>query len=216
MKFLIPLVGLLLVALGSFSAHQFTATPSRSNHNDRPLSLATSYEIPQSSPLPAFELWDQSGTRFNNQALQGKWSLVYVGYTSCPDICPTMTAKLAAAYQQLSKEIDLQVIFISVDPARDTQAKLKEYMNFFEPEFIAVTAEHPQLLPITRQLGFVYAMVGEAPNYQVDHSASVMLISPEGKRVAVIKPKSNQLGQIPQIKNQALIQDVKLIVNKYS
>lgn len=218
MKLAITTFGLLMIGIGGWAAQEYASNSQSfaASALKEPLTLATSYEISNRSPIPEFTLKDQLGQTFSKDKLKGKWSLVYVGYTSCPDICPTMTGKLAAAYRQLAQEIELQVVFISVDPARDSQQKLKEYMDYFEPEFLAVTADHSQLIPITRNLGFVYAMVGDGPNYQVDHSASLALLSPEGERVAVIKPKSQKLGQVPQISNRALIQDIKLIVNKYS
>ncbi len=111
--------------------------------------------------------------------------------------------------------MDLQVVFLSVDPARDTQAKLKDYINFFNPNFVAVTAPHSQLLPLTRELGFVYTMVGEGENYQVDHSASMVLISPDGTRVATVKPTSLDPRQLPQIRNKNLIHDVIALATHY-
>ncbi|GIU45075.1 electron transporter SenC [Shewanella algidipiscicola] len=201
----IVLLGILLVCatLGAITAYTLnqTATP--------PLSLTTSYLYPTKRPLSQFNLVDQHGQAFTNQHLLHKWSLVFVGYTSCPDVCPTTMAKLAAAVQSLPPELDLQVIFLSVDPSRDTPDKLLDYVNFFNSDFIAVTAPHAQLLPLTRELGFVYAMVGEGENYQVDHSASMTLISPQGERYATVKPKLTQLSSLPQISTQNLVADLQ-------
>lgn len=180
-----------------------------------PPELLTSYIYPQQRPLSPFVLTDQRGNPFTNAQLKDKWSLFFVGYTSCPDVCPTTMGKLAAAYQQLEGVVDLQVIFLSADPARDTQQKLYDYINFFNPNFIAVTAPHAQLLPLTRELGFVYTMVGDGENYQVDHSASMVLISPDGTRVATVKPSSQDPKQIPQIRNKDLIHDVIAVATHY-
>lgn len=178
----------------------------------KPLELASSYMFDQPRTLAPFTLHDQLGNEFTNQQLLGKWSLVFVGFTSCPDVCPTTLNKLNAAYTELqSLSEDIQVVFVSVDPDRDSQTKRLDYINFFNKDFKAVTAEHAQLFPFTRDLGFAYAMVGDGADYQVDHSASYVLVSPKGEKFAVFKPKQ-QPGKIPQILNKELVADLKLII----
>ncbi|MCL1138178.1 SCO family protein [Shewanella pneumatophori] len=207
MKFTWIIAAILLIAAGAYASVQLS---------QQPLELQTSFEYPTPQPLAPFTLTDQRGNSFSNADLQGKWSLFFIGYTSCPDVCPTTMGKLTSAYAGLNQESDVQVIFMSVDPERDSTNKLENYMNFFNPDFIAVTGEHKQLFPVTRSLGFVYAMVGDGPDYQVDHSASFALVSPQGEKVAIIKPKSHSAGQLPQIKNSDLIHDVNAIIAKYS
>ncbi len=200
--------GLVLLGLGGVTAVQLRA-------NNAEPELSTSFLFPTPKKLAPFALKDQHGELFTNIQLANKWSLFFIGYTSCPDVCPTTMGKLSAAYPELLKDVDLQIIFLSVDPQRDTQDKLLSYMDFFNPEFTAVTGEHSQLFPLTRDLGFVYAMVGEGQNYQVDHSASMALISPEGDKVAVIKPKSSTPGTLPQILTKELISDIRNIVDTH-
>ncbi|WP_299003942.1 SCO family protein [uncultured Shewanella sp.] len=202
--------GIILLTLGVVTANQW-----KEKDHKKPLELKTSYLFPEARTLPPFKLSDQQGQPFTNQQLMNKWSLIFIGYTSCPDVCPTAMSKLTAAQAQLNNHLDMQVIFVSVDPQRDTQDKLQDYINFFNPEFVAATAEHQVLMPFTRSLGFVYAMVGEEENYQVDHSASYALISPKGEKVAIIKPKSPDAGIPPQIKNSELISDITQIVAHY-
>ncbi|ARD20535.1 electron transporter SenC [Shewanella japonica] len=176
------------------------------------LALQSSYLFDNPRPLAPFTLHDQLGNEFGNQQLLGKWSLLFVGFTSCPDVCPTTLNKLNAAYAELqSVSEDIQVVFVSVDPDRDTQTKRLDYINFFNRDFKAVTADHTQLFPFTRDLGFAYAMVGDGADYQVDHSASYVLVSPKGEKFAVFKPKQ-QPGKIPQILNKELVADLKLII----
>lgn len=177
------------------------------------LALETSYLFDNPRPLAPFMMHDQLGNQFGNQQLLGKWSLVFVGFTSCPDVCPTTLNKLNAAYPELQAVSDnIQVVFVSVDPDRDSQTKRLDYINFFNGDFKAITAAHSQLFPFTRDLGFAYAMVGNGDDYQVDHSASYVLVSPKAEKIAVFKPKA-QLGKIPQILNKELIADLKLIIN---
>ncbi|MCG9698048.1 SCO family protein [Shewanella sp. Isolate11] len=200
---------LLFGILGSLVAIGYHSSSSE------PPTLATSFLYPKQRSLAPFELTDQYGNRFDNARLQGKWSLIFIGYTSCPDVCPTTMAKLASAYKMLDHKVDLQVVFISVDPDRDNQQKLLDYINFFNPEFVAATGPHQQVLPLTRQLGMVYSMVGEGENYQVDHSASMVLISPAGHRYATIKPKAGQIGDIPQISITNLVGDIDKLNHYY-
>ncbi len=191
----------------SSSATIATATKSRPD-----LALETSYLFDNPRPLAPFSMQDQLGNTFTNEQLLGKWSLVFVGFTSCPDVCPTTLNKLNAAYPELQAVSDnIQVVFVSVDPARDSQTKRLDYINFFNRDFKAVTADHAQLFPFTRDLGFAYAMVGDGEDYQVDHSASYVLVSPQGEKFAVFKPKA-QPGKIPQILNKELVADLKQII----
>ncbi|MBV7316938.1 SCO family protein [Shewanella sp. NIFS-20-20] len=171
-----------------------------------PLELLTSHVFENPRDITDFELQDQDGNAFGPAQLQGQWSLVFLGYTSCPDVCPTTMAKLAAAYDDLKRIAPLQIVFLSVDPSRDSLNKLKDYRNFFHPEIVAVTGEHQQLYPLTQALGMVYAMVGSGDDYLVDHSASLVLLNPQGQRYAVFKPQPsiNGLGQMTR---QQLISD---------
>ncbi len=206
MKIIIAL-GLILLAIGGGVAYQKMQT--------EPMVLATSYVFEQQRALAPFTLADQYGNAFDNQSLQGKWSLFFIGYTACPDVCPTTLNKLAAAYPQLQKIAkNIQVVFVSADPKRDTQAKRLDYINFFNQDFIAVTAQHADLFPFSRDLGFVYAMVGDGSDYQVDHSASYVLVSPRVEKIAVFKPKP-QPGQLAQILNAELIADFEQIVKSW-
>ncbi|QLE87403.1 MULTISPECIES: SCO family protein [Shewanella] len=204
-KLLWIVVAVVIMTAGSLTAVRLS--------EPKALQLQTSFVLPQARPVAPFKMQDQYGNAFTEHQLLGKWSLVFIGYTSCPDVCPTTMGKLSAVYPKLKQQMDIQVIFLSADPERDTQARLLDYMNFFNPEFIAITGEHKQLHPLSRDLGFVYAMVGDGEDYQVDHSASMTLISPQGLKVATIKPKSLKLGQIPQIANAALVSDVVAIVD---
>ncbi|MGL4712905.1 MAG: SCO family protein [Shewanella sp.] len=199
-------IAILLFGLGSLLAVKFNPP--------KPIELTSGFLFPQAYELAPFELIDQHNQAFTNANLQGKWSLFFIGFTFCPDICPTTLNKLAAAYPDLNKIAPLQVVFLSVDPKRDTQDKLLTYINFFNKEFKAVTGKQTQIFPLTRSLGMAYAMVGEGENYQVDHSAGYVLVSPQGTRIAVFKPTA-EVGKPPQILNDQLISDFEKIVAQY-
>lgn len=116
--------------------------------------------------------------------LRGQVVLVYFGYTYCPDICPTSLGVTSQALGRLSPEeaARVRVIFVSVDPERDTPARLKEYAAFFHPAFVGVTGSNEEIARVARQYGAIYARqeVGGA-GYAVDHSAWTYVVTPDGR-----------------------------------
>ncbi|WP_133406928.1 SCO family protein [Parashewanella tropica] len=184
-------------------------------YQHQPLKLVTTTEYPIKSPVTKFYLMDQFEKPFTNANLQGKWTLFFVGYTSCPDICPTAMTKLAAAYPKLKKDYPFQIVFISVDPERDSPAKLKEYTSFFNKHFIAVTGIQSELFQLTRNLGMAYSKVGEGKNYLISHSATMTLVSPRGLKIGIVKPQIVP-GRIAQIKNKDMEADVLKLMARYS
>ncbi len=152
------------------------------------LEHATVFPAPRA--LPAFALLDHGGAPFDPGRLQGKWHILFFGFTHCPDVCPSTLATLTAARRQLADlPADRQpgVVFVSVDPQRDTAARLAEYVAFFDPQFVGVTGDPEALETLTRDLG-VAVMVGEpdaAGNYSIDHTATLFLVDPRGRLAAV-------------------------------
>lgn len=147
-----------------------------------PIASGTLLDNPR--PLPAFSLTGQDGQPFTNQSLVGKWTVVFAGFTYCPDICPGTLTLLKAVKAKLGPQADrLQVLFLSVDPGRDTPERLKTYVQFFDPAFLAATAPDAELEKLARAMSFVYAKVpGEtADSYTMDHSTALMLINPQGQ-----------------------------------
>lgn len=150
-------------------------------------SSTTSLKLDQFAPgLPGgdFELQANTGP-VKLSDFRGKITLIYFGYTYCPDICPTSLALTSAALRLLDDaELDqVQVIFISVDPARDTVARLAEYAPFFHPDIIGVTGSKQQIDDVARRFGAYYKIPDHAPeeNYPVDHSSQTVLVGKDGK-----------------------------------
>ncbi len=171
------------------------------------------YEMPK--VLQPFELTDQNGQAISNQAFKDHWNLLFLGYTSCPDICPLTLAKLKRVEAELKDQVSLKVWFISVDPARDTPDKRGQYAAYFSPQFLAVSAEHKALFPFVRDLGLIYAInEGKEAEYQVDHSASVALVDGEGRLRAIFKPEFKK-GQPPTINPSQLITEIPLITSDF-
>jgi protein SCO1/2 len=138
-------------------------------------------------PIAAFSLIDQTGRPFGSERLQGKWTFVFFGYTHCPDVCPTTLSALAGVDKLLRADPgahqDVQTVFVSVDPRRDTPEQLAKYVPFFNEDFIGVTGEQAQIDRLARDLGIVHLRTQEdaAGGYLIDHTASILLIDPKGR-----------------------------------
>jgi len=173
----------------------------------------------QARDIKPFELTDHHNQAFTKKQLSGKWSWIFFGYTSCPDVCPTTLQELNFVYDELKAVSDnTQILLVSVDPNRDTPEKLAQYIAYFNKEFIALTGNHGVLFPFARNVGLMYAInepVGEDPdknNYLVDHSSSLVLVNPQGKIAAIFRPKQ-ALGVLPTIDGEKLVNDFAKIVN---
>jgi len=146
---------------------------------------------PEFRLLQPFELTDHNKVIFDQERLEGKWTLVFFGYTSCPDICPATLYVLNSVQGLLEDETgevpaDMQVVFISVDPERDTTEKLAAYITHFNEQFIGATASKTEIDKLTRQFGAGYIIEEEtAPgHYLVAHTSAIFLVDPFGRLVA--------------------------------
>ena len=136
-----------------------------------------------------FRLETQDGVAVNQSLLAGKWSAVYFGYTFCPDVCPTTLAALAQAQAALGpRAARFQVIFITVDPARDTPAQLKRYLASpsFPKGVVGLTGTAAQVKAAAAAYHVYYARHGSGVDYSVDHTSIVYLMDPKGRFVAPI------------------------------
>ena len=133
--------------------------------------------------LGDFFLVDHNAEPFTQSALMGHWTLVFFGFTHCPDICPTTMAELAELKAQLAdtEARDARVAMVSVDPARDTPERLADYVPYFHSDFLGVTGEFADILSFAQRLNAPFRKVSEPEGaYQIEHSANVMLINPRG------------------------------------
>ncbi len=158
-----------------------------------PLKAGTLFTSPRS--LEDFQLTDLSNVPFTRQALQGRWTLLTFGYTTCPDVCPMIMhtfvdVQKAMRSRGFGDEV-LQFAFVSVDPERDTLVRLKEYLNYFSPTFLGATGSQSALRSLTGQLRIFYQRVGEGGSYAIAHSASVFLIDPSARLCALFDPPQN-------------------------
>ena len=131
-----------------------------------------------------FQLTDQNGRTQNQSILKGKWSAVFFGYTFCPDVCPTTLQTLADVQEQLGpKAAKFQVVFVSVDPARDTPAQLKAYLSSsaFPKGVIGLTGTEAQVTATAKAYYVYHARKGTGSDYAVEHSTAVYLMDPRGR-----------------------------------
>ena len=142
--------------------------------------------------LAALELIDQDGRPFTERSLAGRWSVVFFGFTHCPDVCPTTLTVLAQMKQRLA---DLpaarqpHVVLVSVDPERDTPERLREYVRFFDASFGAVTGTAAGVEQAASAFAVPYAKVPlPTGGYTVDHGAGVFFVSPDGEALAYSSP----------------------------
>jgi protein SCO1/2 len=156
--------------------------------------LSSVTEIRDDKPLPAFALQGPRG-EFRNANLVGQWNFMFFGYTQCPDICPTALTlmkdvKAALAGKPGTPAPGFQVVFVSVDPQRDTLRLLGEYMAAFDPNFVGITGGDAALSSLVKNLGVYYQRndATDKQNYTVDHSAAIYLIDPQGRLAAVFSP----------------------------
>ena len=140
----------------------------------------------QPRPVSDFDLVDSAGRRFTH--LGGKPSLVFFGFTHCPDVCPTTLAKLAQV-KKTAGIAGLQVLFVTVDPQRDTPTAVGVYAHAFDPDFIGLTGDPHAIEKITAAFG-VAAVRVDLPggDYTMDHSAAVFLVDARARIVGVFTP----------------------------
>ena len=147
---------------------------------------------PQSKAIESIALVDHEGAPFTRARLDGRWTLLFFGYTHCPDVCPITLSVLKNAKARMADAGSgepVQVVFVSVDPARDSLEQLGAYVTYFDPEFLGVTGEEANLKALARQLGVLYIRAEPDANgsYTVDHTAALFLIDPRGHLVALFQ-----------------------------
>jgi protein SCO1/2 len=159
--------------------------------------------LPQSRNVPDLKMTDQDGQPVSLDSLKDKWTLLFFGYTFCPDICPTTLAQLRQIKSELPKEaVDkLRIVLVSVDPNRDTPQQLKTYLGYFDKQFVGLTApvDSIQKLANAVSIPFIPADTSK-PNYTVDHSGNLALLGPDGTQRGFIRaPLNNQklVAQLP-------------------
>jgi protein SCO1/2 len=140
-----------------------------------------------------FQLIDQNGKPFNDANLKGKWHLIFFGYTHCPDACPTALNEMSLALDRLGiKRDEVGVVFITVDPERDTPDVLKSYVQSFDAPIVALTGSPEAVAQAAKAYRVFYAKHPRADgDYDMDHSAVIYVMNPEGRFTATFTPDSS-------------------------
>jgi protein SCO1/2 len=150
--------------------------------------LASGTWYPTARPIGELALTAQTGNSFTTSDLEGHPTLVFFGFTHCPDVCPTTLAMLARIKKSAALP-DLRVLFVSVDPGRDTPAVLAPYVHAFDPEFIGATGDAHEIGRLAQKFGVAVARIDlPGGDYMMDHSAAVFLLDRHAQIVAVFTP----------------------------
>jgi protein SCO1 len=151
---------------------------------------ATVLDAPRA--LPDFTLVDDHGRTVTRAGLAGRWTLLFFGFTHCPDVCPMTLQVLARAQQALEDapgELRPAIAFVSVDPGRDKPGQLAHYVAAFDADLRGLTGDDAALTTLTKALGAAYVRVdGANGDYTMDHTAAVFLLDPQARYVAVFTP----------------------------
>ena len=132
--------------------------------------------------LLEFSLKSEAG-EFNNQSLAGRWTIVLFGFLSCADICPTslmQLSKLAATLAEIPTQNEMNFVFISLDPERDSLAEVNQFVKYFDSSFLGITGNEEQLTRLTKILGIQFKVSADEDNYTIAHSIKFSIIDPKG------------------------------------
>lgn len=186
------LVAALAAALGLWASQKFFGAAPRPH---LPQTTAVRLFDPPRT-LPAFSLRQSDGTALIPGELKGHWTLVFLGFTHCPDVCPTTLAQMSVAqkaWEAIPEASRPRVLFVSVDPERDTPDKIGEYAHGFHKDTLAATADVPALENFAKALSMVFAKVpapdgAPADQYSMDHSASMAVLDAQGRMAGLVRP----------------------------
>ena len=172
----IAAIAVIAIALGAWMSYRMTLPPPQPR-------VATI--LPAPAELPEFSLLDHNGQAIGRDVFKGQWDLVFFGFTHCPDICPTTLQALTSARRQLAEAGQdplPRIVFVSVDPERDTPELMGQYLAYFGDGNLGITGELDEIRKLTDGVGiFFEKSVAEDGNYSVGHSAAVLVFNPRGE-----------------------------------
>ncbi len=213
---LLLVVGLLAALFGVWTQHQVYQEQQKVVLER----LNSGYILPVAKSIAPFSLQGTWGSVWDNQALHGHFSVLFFGFTHCPEMCPTTLAQLSKAYDQMeqrARAVLPEVIFVSVDPGRDSLAEVKRYLSSFNKRFKGAVGDDTHLQPLKDSLGVLSMKVSmrhqhhhghskAVKDYNVDHSGAVMVIDPEGQLMATLTPPHQA---------DTLAKDLEQAINRY-
>ncbi|QDA58339.1 SCO family protein [Thermomonas aquatica] len=193
---LLLVIAAIAAGLGLWVSQRHFAVPVAA-----PPSVASFNLLPTPRTLPAFSLQQSDGTPLTGDELKGHWTLVFLGFTHCPDVCPTTLAQLAGAQKRwasLPEATRPRVLFVSADPDRDSPKLTGDYAHAFHADTLAATAPLPQLEAFARSLSLVFmkspGASGKPDDYTIDHSAALVMLDPQARMAGVVQPPFDVKG----------------------
>ncbi len=177
--------------------------------------LLSATELSQPRVITPFLLTDDKNRPFTLENFKGQWSLLFFGFTNCPDLCPTTLASLNQSYKKLAalgqKPLP-QIVFISVDPEKDNPRRINNYLQNFNPNFIGATGSEEYLHGLTKELSIIYAKVvdkklADDEDYSIDHSGAVIIVNPRGQFFGIFSAPLNA---------EHIAQDMQAIMHEHS
>ena len=189
---IVSCLAVMLIAL-SLYVNKMTTKVYLSNEQLKDLGL---YLIEPARDLGSFNLIDTNGKEFLPQDFEGKWNVLFFGFTFCPDICPITMRMLSRIEKEIdSQELDkIRIFLVTVDPDRDSPDQLKVYLENFSENFIGLTGGLDQIYNFATRVNAPFSPISNSkdPHYTVDHTGSIILINPEGNYAGFFRAPHNQ------------------------
>ncbi|MDX1454506.1 MAG: SCO family protein [Gammaproteobacteria bacterium] len=170
---------ILLVAVAAMAAGAGIAIATRSQQSTEPLQTESATVLSSPRALPEFTLERGAEADFTRADFEGQWSLVFFGFTNCPDVCPNTLFMLDQVTDRLGESAP-QVVFVSVDVQRDDAEKTAVYAKYFNPDFIGLRGDGNALAPITEAMSVAWEYQPEGDSYTVIHSSAILVVNPAG------------------------------------
>ena len=154
-------------------------------------SLITGKILVRPMEIDNFELIDQNNEAFNKKSLEGGWTVLFFGYTNCPDVCPTTIYKLAEIKNGIKEDLpsaNFNTVLVTLDPDRDSAERLDEYMGYFDETMLGVTGTYENIQSFTSSLSVFYQRINKEEGYDFNHTASIFVFDKDGSLFATMSP----------------------------
>ena len=156
--------------------------------------LLTGKILTRPMELDNFELIDQNNQTFNSESLKGNWTILFFGYTNCPDVCPTTIYKLAEVKNDVNQNLpskNFNTVLVTLDPDRDTPERLDEYIGYFDENMLGVTGTYKNIQSFSSNLSVFYQRINKDGGYDFNHTASIFVFNQDGSLFATMSPATS-------------------------
>ena len=156
--------------------------------------LLTGKILTRPMELDYFELIDQNNQTFNSESLKGNWTILFFGYTNCPDVCPTTIYKLAEVKNDVNQNLpskNFNTVLVTLDPDRDTPERLDEYIGYFDESMLGVTGTYKNIQSFSSNLSVFYQRINKDGGYDFNHTASIFVFNQDGSLFATMSPATS-------------------------